>query len=186
MHLTRNQKIGIAVAVVAVIAIGVGYWWYRKSKNTEGYVRSILAGDCYGLQRTPVDYAMKNPDGWQRNPHWQAKPSVEYQPLEFGPIDFYKDSRRLIENKGVLFQQYRNDWRGCGKDMEYLVNDSKNRFDLTNVGDYSARQFLDNQYNKRFGEKLPKMVEANFNEPNPYFDKIYGGSKWLIHDKLGD
>ena len=41
----------------------------------EGYKRSCLAGDCFGLQRTPVDYAMKYPHGWQRNPHYKAQPS---------------------------------------------------------------------------------------------------------------
>ncbi len=152
----------------------------------EGYKRSCLANDCFGLQRTPVDYAFKYPHGWQRNPHWQAFPGDEHQPLDYGPIDFHLDARRLNANHGVLFQQYRQDWGGCGKNQVYLVNDSKNRFDLTNVGDQGAREVLDDMYNPRFGPRGISHTEQTYNEPNPYFDKIYGGHNWLVHDLLGD
>ena len=60
----------------------------RENAQKEGYKRSCLAGDCFGLQRTPVDYAQKYPNGWQRNPHYKANPSDEHQPLDYGPIDF--------------------------------------------------------------------------------------------------
>lgn len=158
----------------------------EKETLIEGYKRSCLAGDCYGMQRTPVDYAMKYPHGWQRNPHYKAKPSDEHQPLDFGPIDFYQDTRRLNANNGVLFQQYRNDWKGCGKPDVYMVNDSKNRFDLTNVGDVGARQQLDDLYNPRFGPRGITHTERSYDEPNPYYDKLYGGAGYLIHDLLGD
>jgi hypothetical protein len=67
-----------------------------------------------------------------------------------------------------------------------LTNDSKNRFDLTNVGDYGARVQLDDMYNPRFGPKGISNTERVYDEPNPYYDKIYGGSSYLVHDKLGD
>lgn len=158
----------------------------QENSEKEGYARSCLAGDCFGLQRTPVDYAQKFPNGWQRNPHYKANPADEHQPLDYGPVDFYPDSRRMNANNGVLFQQYRNDWHGCGKDLVYLTNDEKNRFDLTNVGDQGARNQLDDLYSPRFGAKGYEHNERSYDEPNPYYGKIYGGAAYLVHDKLGD
>lgn len=175
------------LCIVCVLAvIGLAVWWFCfKGKSVkEGYKRSCLANDCYGLQRTPVDYAFKNPDGWQRNPHWQANPSSEYQPLDQGPIDFFQ-ARRKLHNK-TLFKQYRGDWGGCGNDAVTLTNDEKNRFDLTNVGDYGARLQLDDMRNPRFLGKGPAHTERTYDQPNPFFDKIYGGRNYLVHDKLGD
>ena len=150
----------------------------------EGYERSCLGNDCYGLQRTPVDYVQKHPHGWQRNPHWKANPSSKYQPLEFGPIDLTADATRLA--KGELFKQYGNNWKGCGKQDGTLVNDSKNRFDLTAVGDNGARQQLNNLYNPRFGPRGITHTEQSYVEPNPFFGKLYGGAGWLVSDVLGD
>lgn len=175
----------LILIIIAVVLFLVGGCKLHCSLK-EGYKRSCLANDCYGLQRTPVDYAFKYPHGWQRNPHYQANPRDEHQPLAYGPIDFYSDSRRLHKYDGVLFQQYRNDWPGCGKDMVYLTNDEKNRFDLTNIGDQGARNQLDNMYNPRFGKWGIPFTERTFDEVNPYYDKLYGGSDYLVHDKLGD
>lgn len=150
----------------------------------EGYKRSCLAGDCYGMQRTPVDYAQKHPHGWQRNPHYKTYPGSKYQPLEFGPINLMEDATRLSE--GVLFEQYGNNWKGCGKQDEYLVNDSKNRFDLTSVGDYGARQQLEDLYSLRFGPRGYTHTERSYDEPNPYYGQLYGGAKWLVANRLGD
>ena len=158
----------------------------QEDSTIEGYKRSCLANDCFGLQRTPVDYAFKYPHGWQRNPHYQANPADEHQPLDYGPIDLYPDIRKLNKNNGVLFQQYRQDWKGCGKDTVYLTNDSKNRFDLTNIGDQGARVQLDDLYSPRFGPKGYQYNERSFDEPNPFYDKLYGGAEFLVHDKLGD
>lgn len=152
----------------------------------EGYKRSCLAGDCYGLQRTPVDYAMKYPNGWQRNPHWKTYPGDEHQPLEYGPIDFHQDLRRLDNNNGILFQQYGNNWKGCGRQLMSLTNDEKNRFDLTNVGDQGAREVMDDMYNPRFGPRGPNFTDQSLNDPNPYYQKIYGGPSWLVNSKLGE
>ena len=187
MH-TNGGVILLVIVVIIIVLFWVGKCTLDCSGGTlkEGYVRSCLAGDCYGLQRTPVDYAEKYPYGWQRNPHYRANPADEHQPLDYGPIDFHSDLRRLDKYDGVLFQQYGNNWKGCGKNVVSLTNDSKNRFDLTNVGDYGARQVLDNMYNPRFGPKGYVNTEMAHNERNPYFNKMYGGPRWLRNDKLGD
>lgn len=177
----------IVILILVLLFVVAGCRLTCNNKpDVEGYERSCLAGDCYGLQRTPVDFAFKHPNGWQQNPHYITDPSNEHQPLDYGPIDFHKDTRRLNANDGVLFQQYRNDWKGCGKGLVSLRNDEKNRFDLTNVGDQGMRNILDNQYTPAFGEKLCKYNERTFDKPNPHYDKIYGGHEYLVHDKLGD
>lgn len=183
-QISGTTVILIVIAVVLVVFLLAGCKLSCKSSK-EGYKRSGLAGDCFGLQRTPVDYAMKYPHGWQRNPHYQTDPANEHQPLEFGPIDFYRDERALAAGK--LYEQYNNNWGGCGKQLMYLSNDSKNRFDLTRVGDQGARVQLDDMYNTRFGKRGPSHTERSYDEPNPFFKPIYGGPKWLVRaSKLGD
>lgn len=187
--MAKTKLTPTVMLLIAVLILGILFVVFRCKlicNKREGYTRSCLGNDCFGLQRTPVDYAFKNPNGWQRNPHYKANPSDKHQPLDYGPIDFYPDLRKLNKNNGVLFQQYRQDWKGCGKNQVYLTNDSKNRFDLTNIGDQGARVQLDDMYSYRFGKKLPQYNERTFDEPNPYFDKIYGGRHYLTHDKLGD
>jgi hypothetical protein len=137
------------------------------------------------MQRTPVDYAMKYPNGWQRNPHYQVNPADNYQPLEYGPIDFYPTERKLAENNGVLFQQYRQNWRGCGRSDETMANDEKNRYDLQYIGAHGARVQLDDMTNPRFGPGV-QYTERNFDEPSPYFDMLYGSSSFLVNSsKIG-
>jgi len=154
-----------------------------KMPHREGYIRSTLGNVCQGLQRTPVDYAMKLTDGWQRNPHWQVNPSVEYQPLEFGPIDFYKDTRRL--NKyGHLFQQYDQNWMGCGKELTYLRDDEKNRSDLVNVGDVGVARQMDDMDNPAILNSQYALTEMDFLEPSS-FQKLYGGPEYLKNVRLG-
>ena len=177
---------GVIILIVIAVIAALILCGKLTCSTREGYTRSCLGNDCYGLQRTPVDYAQKYPHGWQRNPHWRADPSNKYQPLDFGPIDFHSDLRRLDNNNGVLFQQYGNNWKGCGRNIVSLTNDSKNRFDLTNIGDYSARQTLDDMYNPRFGPRGFSNTEQTYNEPNPYFKQLYGGPNFLTQDKLGD
>lgn len=190
-----NNTLIIIVLVVAAVVL----FYCMKCKITcdrdgyttgtvrEGYVRSCLGNDCYGLQRTPVDYAMKYPNGWQRNPHYRANPGDEHQPLEFGPIDFYSDTRRLDKNNGVLFQQYRDDWKGCGRNIVELTNDSKNRFDLTNIGDQGTRNQLDNipVPSRNLGVGF-QYNEQTFSTPNPYYQPQYGGYNWLHENKIGN
>jgi len=176
----------VAVFIVAIIAIAICVFDVRCNPPLqEGYIRSCLGSTCR-MNRSPVDYAMKSPCGWQRNPHWQANPGNEHQPLEYGPIDFYPDSRRMDANDGVLFQQYGNDWRGCGRDEVYLVNDEKGRFDMTNVGDVGARRVMDDLPTKRWAPGYPLQTEMSHVQPRGCDDKIYGGSAYLIHDNLGD
>lgn len=192
-----NQLSGLSLLLIVILVLAILFLvggcslscgeLFTKGKGIkEGYKRSCLAGDCYGLQRTPVDYAFKYPEGWQRNPHYITYPADEHQPLDYGPIDFHQDQRRLDNQNGVLFQQYGNMWQGCGKQLSSLTNDDKNRFDLRNIGDYGAGVVLDNMYNPRFGPKGYVNSEEAHDQPNPYYNKLYGGPDYLIWDKLGD
>lgn len=189
--MVKAQEIsGTVVLCVAVLVVIVLFLVGRctlscKAPLKEGYKRSCLGNDCTGMQRTPVDYAFKYPHGWQRNPHWKADPSNEHQPLDYGPIDLYPDARRLAAHNGVLFQQYRQYWGGCGKkNTVYLTNDEKNRFDLTNIGDEGARNQLEDMYNPRFGPKGYQNTERTYDEPNPYYGKLYW--KDLPEDRIGE
>jgi hypothetical protein len=141
---------------------------------------------CLNMQRTPVDYAMKMPDGWQQNPHYQTLPSVRFQPLEYGPVDFYPDLRRMNKNNGVLFQQYRNDWTGCGEVTERsMVNDTMNRFNVADLGDISRFRRMNDQWNPAFGpNKEQPFTESVLVRPDPTRQKIYGGNDWLHFNRL--
>ncbi len=176
----------ILILVVALVLVGLVYYKCMKSPSREGYIRSSLANDCFGLQRSPVDYAFKFDHGWQRNPHWQASPGNKFQPLDYGPIDLFADERRLVKNHGTVFQQYRSDWKGCGQDVPYLVNDEKTRFDLTNIGDQGARDQLDNIPSVRFGPPGYDNNERSMDRRDNSRGKIYGGSAFLKFDRLGD
>lgn len=178
---SNGTLIVVIVAVVALLFI-LGGCTLSCSKGREGYTRAGLGNQCAGMQRTPVDYAFKSPNGWQRNPHWQVDPSNEHQPLDYGPVDFWKDSRRLAA--GELFQQYSNNWQGCGKQLTTIANDETNRFDLTQGGNVHARRVLDNSYNPRFGPEGPSFNELTLSEPSPYFKKIYGGPEFLFRTRL--
>jgi hypothetical protein len=160
-----------------------------------GYKRACLGGDCQGLQRSPVDYALKtdgprgyySAGGWEQNPHWRACPSSSRQPLEYGPVDLEADTRRLsTDNGSSLFRQYRNDWEGMGNVDDYVINDSKNRADLGYIGDNEARGMLTNMYSTRFGAKGRVNTEFSRSRPNPHFGPIYGGFGYLPRSKLGD
>lgn len=175
----------LIVVIVAAVVIAVCIFKVRCTTQ-ENYIRSCIGNNCR-VNRTPVDYAFKNPCGWQRNPHWQANPGNEHQPLEYGPIDFYPDSRRMDCNDGVLFQQYANTWRGCGKDQVLLINDEKGRFDLTNHGDVGARRIMDDLNHPRFHPYPVASTEMSLIDPDcDCGDKMYGGAGYLIHDNLGD
>lgn len=178
------EEIFIIVAIVAGIVVAICVFNVR-CRTQENYTRSCLGNTCR-MTRSPVDYAFKNPCGWQRNPHWQANPGSEHQPLEYGPIDFYPDSRRMDENNGVLFQQYSNSWRGCGQDQMLLINDEKGRFDLENVGDHGARVVMDDLPHPRFAPIKVGYTEMDYIRPDECADKIYGGADYFINDGFGD
>lgn len=150
-----------------------------------GYTRAPLAEEsCYNMARTPVDYAMK-PGGWQQNPQYRAMPSARFQPLEYGPIDFYADRRRLDENNGMLFQQYRNDYPGCGIPEYRIENDIKNRLNVLDLGDVARKRRMDDAWNPAFGpDKRQPFTENVFDRLDPTRQKIYGGNRWLHYNRL--
>lgn len=149
---------------------------------SEHYKRSCLQNDC-NLQRSPVDYAFKDP---RTNPHYQTSPGNDAHPLAQGPIDFHMDLRRLNQTDGVLFQEFDQNYKGCGLGEQYIVNDEKGRFDLTNVGDVGTRNQLDDVHHERHGPRGFIHTERRYDEPNGCFDMLYGGSDFFVNDRLGD
>lgn len=183
IQMSNTVVILLVILVAAFLFVAAGCSLKCSNPQKEGYIRSCLSNDCT-FQRTPVDFAKKHPDGWQRNPHYKANPSVKWQPLDYGPVDFTPDARRLNEKNGVLFQQYRNDWKGCGQDQVYLLNDEKTRFDLTNVGDQGVRVYLDNLQHPRHGLGEPAKTELDLVRPDPG-ERIYGGDDYLPQNEIG-
>lgn len=171
--------IGVLVLIVAVAFFMKGC---KITCNKEGFQRQCLGGTCAGMQRSPVDFAMKGTNGWQQNPHWEAYPVINYQPLSDGPVDFYRDSKKLSE--GEMFHQYGQDYEGIGQQISYMKNDEKNRFDGRDIGNYAFSARMDNLYNPKFGSPGIENVEEVYWDPNPYFDKLYGGAQFLRFGKL--
>jgi len=136
----NKQQIGLLVAIIVIGAIGIVY--YKKKR--EGYKRSELGQDNCTLTRAPVDY-MSHP---RDNPHFKARPSAKYQPLEQGPVDLYFDQRKLT--KGGIFAELSNNYRGCadncveGGGGPFYTNDDKGRFDLMDIGDYDLAEQMEN------------------------------------------
>lgn len=159
----------------------------------DNYTRTCLTDTISSrFSRTPVDYAMKDVVlddgilGWQHNPHWKANPHDETQPLDFGPIDFYPDERKIWNN--TIYKQYDNNASGCGNGDTFLVNDNKTRTLLREVGDEGLRMQLDNMTGSEHGFALfPPHTELEDSRPDPYHqsEKLYGGPGYFIHDTFG-
>ncbi len=172
--------------LIILVILGAAAFFYfgckvSCTKTTEGFQRQCLGGTCAGFQRSPVDYANKSPSGWQENPHYEALPSSRFQPLDFGPIDLWSDLRRLeyghtdaSGQEDGMFKQYTQDWEGYSQ-LNHMQNDEKNRGNAVNIGAYQFARTMDDLYNPKFGPKGYMNTEAQYNEPNPYFTKIYGG-----------
>lgn len=173
----------MTVALLVAITVAVLFIMGKCSLNPrkkEGFKIGCFDNNCTGFNRTPVDYAEKSSfgdtrDGWQSNPHFQADPKSRLQPLDFGPIDLEADATRLYVNNGVLFQQYSQEWKGCGIETNTIPNDEKSRFDARNVGDETVRRQLDNEYNPSFGPRGITNTEADYLEPSPFSNIYYAG-----------
>lgn len=188
-----NKSAFIIICLVLVGLFIIGGCKFGCTQK-DGYTRTCLTdtGNCQFV-RTPVDYAMKNPPegAWQSNPHFIANPQDETQPLEFGNIDFYSDERKLGGSGRIpLWQQYDNNFGGCGNDKEFIVNDEKTRDLLREVGDEGARRILDNMHTPRHGPRtgVPAFTELSLckEDPYPLNDRIYGSYSYFWRDQLGD
>lgn len=176
MKLT-NTHIVIIGAILLLVAIVA----YKEYSSKENYIRSSVYGNCT-FTRSPVDYAFKESSlkSW---PHIVGDNTTYYQPAEHG-IDFYPYTRKMNATGGVMGQELTNNYKGHGDGEMHIPNDSKTRFDLTNVGDVGARRVLDAEWDPAFGEghvcsELDRVRES------PH-DRLYGGSNFLTADKLGE
>lgn len=187
LEITTTTAILIVVLVVLVLLIITGCKLKCKKLDRDNYTRTCLTDstNCRFV-RTPVDYAMKDPAGWQSNPHWVANPRDELQPLEYGPIDFYPDERKLWDQK-QLWTQYGNNYV-AGTKKPFIVNDNKTRTLLREVGDEGVRRILDNMTGPQYGPGGPPETEltlspgARYPENEPY----YGGPSFFIHNDIGE
>lgn len=182
-----NTKIILLIIVAGSILTFYYYGCKVTCTKAEGFQRQCLGGTCSGMQRSPVDFMNKDLSGvsgggWQMNPHYEALPSVRFQPLEFGPIDFQADSRKL--DNGQMFAQYSQNFEGIGQQINHMKNDEKNRFNLRDIGDYQFAAQMEGIYNPKFGPIGYRNTEIDYNEPNPFFDKLYGGAEALRYGKL--
>jgi hypothetical protein len=177
--------VGLVLFVVARCTIGCG------KKSSENFTRTPLSGDTTArFVRTPVDFAMRMPPqgAWQKNPHWMAYPGDEEQPLDFGPIDFYKDERNLAD--GRLYEEFGNNYVG-GTQEPHIVNDTKTRLLLTEVGDLTTRRVLDNIPAAgwpRDSSRAPAQTDGTgvMDISNPLDDPKYGGHNYFWRDQVGN
>jgi hypothetical protein len=161
------------VLVVAVIFVfsGCKLWCGQKKDH---FTRTCLSDSTNArFVRSPVDYAMDvDEKGWQRYPHYMADPKDRRQPLSYGPIDFYTDERKL--DSGQMWQQYSNTWGGCGNDVPYIVNDTKTRSLLRQVGDETLHRQLNNMGGPMYGPYgASKDTELGRIQPDPFVETHY-------------
>ena len=187
----------LVLVLVGLILFVVAGCNVKCGKTSEGFTRTPLTVDNSArFVRTPVDFAMEISDncgcpssgGWQKNPHWMAYPGDEAQPLEDGPIDFYKDERKLAE--GRLFEEFGDNYVG-GTGEPYIVNDSKTRSLLVEVGDLTTRRVLDNIPAAgwpRRSDLAPAQTDgtAACDTTNPRDYPLYGGHDYFWRDQIGD
>ena len=184
------EKISVSVLILLVILLIIILFLVGKcgivcgnKKVQENYKRSCLAQGTCDFHRTPVDYVQKNCKGLMNDPHWIANPANKYQPLELGTVDMWADSRRLNKNNGLLFQEFSQNFPGCGSGPVYLPNDEKTRFDLVNLGDLDYVRELKDMYSPRFGPRSILFDEQMLARPSP-FQKLYGGNAYLPFDRV--
>lgn len=191
MKFSNSTTLAIfGIALLILIILGVGWHCNKKDKFTRTAFDNTTNSK---FVRTPVDFAMKIipenevPDAWQRNPHYLARPSSKYQPLEEGPIDFYADDRRLAEGK--LWEQYGPNWKGTGTGEIYITNDQKTRSLLREVGDEEIHSTLANMQTPLHGPgSRPSLTEQSYWIERPedrMSSKIYGGYPFFINDWVG-
>lgn len=141
----------------------------------EGYMRSCLSSDCR-LHRTPVDYAFKAPQYIKGDLHYEGNPHDKLSALEIAPVDLFLYQRQLAEKDGVLFQQYTNEYKGCGSGPAYVPNDTKGRYDLRQSGEEGLRRAYDDSWNAQiYGAGTPVATEydPSLNDPFPSTHRQY-------------
>ena len=134
-----KDKMIIWVSVIVVVLIALYLYYHKKSK--EGYKHHALeqaTGACK-FTTSPLDYVFKGPNFQRGNPHFQAKPTTYYAPLELGKVDFYPDLRRL-DNNQPLFRQFDTQWAGYGG--SYIPNTTDTRDRMIRTGYYAPAEVM--------------------------------------------
>lgn len=182
-------KKNINLIVLTTIGAGVALFIYLtcrgdcNKRKRDGFTRTCLTGDTSSIfARSPVDYAYEDitvipqKEG-MRNPHWMGDVTDKKQPLDHGPVDLIRDEKKLIHPE-LLWEQYGNNYKGCGNGMPYIVNDDKTRFALEDVGDHWATTYLYslNSPQHHVGN-IPALTDEDIAVHDPY-DRLYGDG-WL-------
>jgi len=176
----------LALALLGLYILGGCKMGCLKSKDS--FTRTCLsADDNCKFVRSPVDYAFEDITEIPAHigmefPHMMGKPSDPRQPLDANRIDLIKDEK-LLNAGSDIWKQYGNDFMGCGNGKEYIVNDDKTRWMLTDVGDIAAVRMLESMAvpKSRWGpisKRHPALTDQDMIMPDP-FDALYGGSEFL-------
>ena len=177
----RDIQLWIVAAAVALVFVA-GYIVWRRRR--EGFTRTCMsANNNCQFTRPPVDYVYwtdtEIPTKVGRDfPSFMGNPTDKAQELTHGYIDLEKDMQKLVHPE-LLWQQYGNDWAGCGNGEAYIVNDEATRAKLSDVGDiWAVRQLLSMRTPAHGPVGIhPALTDEDIAVRDP-FDRAYGGS-WL-------
>nr|QBK86944.1 MAG: uncharacterized protein LCMAC103_02840 [Marseillevirus LCMAC103] len=149
-----NTQVLLVVLLVAILLFVLMGCKIRCAKApAENFQRNVLAQNQGGrMVHGPVDYAIG--EDFRKNPHYLARPSNKFQPLENGPIDFEYD-RRKLEN-GELWEDGKNElpqvfeefgqWYTGPPNAElHLPNTVPTRNHLARIGDLTAASVLQDE-----------------------------------------
>jgi hypothetical protein len=171
----------VTPVVAGAIIVGIAIVAYLVFRSKEGFTRTCLTADTNcRFTRLPVDYAFEDITDIPEKmgmpyPHFIANPTDKLQPLSHGRIDLIKDEK-LLWHPNKLWKQYEHNWKGCGDNKPYIVNDEKTRFSLADTGDIGIHRMLDGLISPRHGPTFgnPALTEQDIIQPEPFYP-MYGG-----------
>jgi hypothetical protein len=181
MHVSGTVVLLLVVLVILLLFVS-GSCSLTCGEKSEKFTIGPLGNNCDGLNRTPNDFVMKQPDGWKQNPHWKVDPGSTHQELSEGPIDLYHDLRRLAD--GRMYEEFSSDYAGCPNgQIKAFDNDEKNRYDVVQAGDTDLRR----QLGSRFEQGLLNRGKIEFPDLPSIeapFQRLYGGNEYLKNAHL--
>ena len=178
----QNREI-LIVCIILIAAIL--YVWGKCSLSCgsyEGYKRASLS-QSGPMKRSPVTTAFMG-DGMSENPHYQADPSDELVPLEYGGVDLYAGQRNVAA--GNAHVELDEDYAGRGMGSTYLPNDHKTRQDMVDSGDMGWHRLLNNMVSDHQPSESSQVMVADLATAGPadYNQGLYSPS--YHNDHIGN
>lgn len=178
----------VAVLVIVLVLLGLYIWngcKLHSKDDKEKFTRTCLTGDTNcKFVRSHVDYMYGDDTDIPSKkglpfPHAIANEQDKLRPLDDGRINLIQDEQKLWD-PNLLWVQYENDWKGCGNNKPYIVNDDKTRWSLEDVGDVWAARILESQRLPEHGPqgKFPALVDQDMIKQE-VFQPLYGGDHYL-------